>query len=272
LFISGCQSLFFWPTSELVDSPSRFNFKQENIQFKSIDNTQLHGWYLRSTLSENNSFGTIYFLHGNGSNLSYHIANMYWLINHGWNIFIIDYRGYGRSEGEPDFESVISDAAAGYKWLKDNGDKNIIVLGQSLGGAVAVAMLSNNDDIIVSGLILDSTFDSYRHILQEILGKSWLFWTFQIPLSWGVPEDYDPQDLIANLSDIPTLIVHSSEDKLISKKHSEKLYKKAKGTKSLWISKQPGHITIWNSDVWKEKLTCQLNRWPKLVPAEKACS
>lgn len=271
LLISGCESIFFWPTPELVDSPSRFNFEQENIQFKSLDKTQLHGWYLHSILPKNKSLGTIYFLHGNGSNLSYHIANMYWLINHGWNIFIIDYRGYGWSEGEPNFKSVINDAKAGYNWLKDNGDENIIVLGQSLGGAIAVGMLSIHSDIKVSGLILDSTFDSYRHILQEILGKSWLFWTFQIPLSWGVSEDYAPQNLMSNLFNIPTLIVHSSGDNLISKEHSETLYKKAKSTKSLWISHQPGHITIWNSDVWKEKLICQLNRWPELVSAEQAC-
>lgn len=272
LLLSGCQSLFFWPTSALVDSPSQFGFEQENIQFKSIDNTQLHGWYLHSTLPKHNNLGTIYLLHGNGSNLSYHIANMYWLINHGWNIFIIDYRGYGWSEGEPDFKSVISDAAAGYNWLKENGDENIIVLGQSLGGAIAVGMLSIHADIKVSGLILDSTFDSYRHILQEVLGKSWLFWTFQIPLSWGVPEDYDPQDLISNLSDIPTLIAHSTGDKLINKAHSERLFEKAKGTKALWISQQPGHVTIWNSAPWKNKLICQLNRWPILVSAEQACA
>jgi pimeloyl-ACP methyl ester carboxylesterase len=270
--MSGCQSLFFWPTSELVDSPSHFDFKKENIQFNSIDNTKLHGWYLESILPESETLGTIYYLHGNGSNLSYHIASMYWLINHGWNIFIIYYRGYGWSEGEPDFKSVINDAAAGYNWLKNNGDKNIIVLGQSLGGAIAVGMLSVYDDIRVSGLILDSTFDSYRHILQEVLGKSWLFWTFQIPMSWGVSKEYDPQDLIVNLFDIPTLLVHSSGDKLISKEHSETLYRKAKGTKSLWISQQPGHVSTWNSDAWKEKLICQLKRWPTLVSAEQACT
>ena len=140
-----------------------------------------------------------------------------------------------------------------------------------MGGAIAIGMLSTHDGIKVSGLILDSTFDSYRHILQEVLGRSWLFWTFQIPFSWGVPEDYAPQDLIASLSDIPTLIVHSSGDQLISKKHSETLYKKAKGTKALWISKQPGHVTTWNSNNWKNKLICQLNRWPQLVTAKQAC-
>ncbi|WDE00326.1 alpha/beta hydrolase [Thalassomonas actiniarum] len=272
LGLSGCQSLFFWPTPELVDSPKRFGFNYENVEFQSSDQTRLHGWYLSSALSGENNRGTVYFLHGNATNLSYHIANLYWLTEYGWNVFIIDYRGYGRSEGEPDFQSVIQDASSGYQWLRDRGEENIIIIGQSLGGAIATGMLGLNKDIRVFGLILDSTFASHREIFRDILGKSWLFWGLQIPLSWSISDDYAPQNFISGLSHTPLLIVHSDADRVINKKHSESLYARAGGVKRLWIAQDLQHGAIWQDKYWQQQLICQLAQWPKLMAAEHACS
>jgi len=271
LMLSGCESLFFWPSAALVDSPKRFGFEREIVLFDSADNTRLHGWYLSSTLPDQQSLGTVYFLHGNAANLSYHIANIHWLTQYGWNVFIIDYRGYGRSQGEPDFKSVIEDATAGYHWLVDKGDKNIIVLGQSLGGAIAVGMLGLNKDIRASGLILDSTFDSHRQIFRDTLGKSWLFWLFQVPLSWGISDEFAPKHYIAKIPDTPTLFVHSDADKLIDKKHASSLYLLSKSKKRLWITSGHGHAVIWHSKEWRNRLVCQLEKWPALVSADAAC-
>ena len=264
----GCQSLFFWPSPDMVDSPKRFGFNYQDINLTSLDNTKLHAWYLSSTMEH--SRGTIYLLHGNGANLSYHIVNLYWLVEHGWNIFVIDYRGYGWSEGEPNFTSVAQDALAGYQWLQQNGDQNIIVFGQSLGGAIAVDFIHQNN-VKPYGLILDSTFDSHRKIFQEVLGKSWIFWAFQIPLSWGVEDARAPSKLITELVDTPILIVHSDQDWLIDKSHAELLYLKAKSEKQLWISSTPGHLTTWDSEDWRAKLVCQLNRWPNLNNSQSDC-
>ncbi|WDE13082.1 alpha/beta hydrolase [Thalassomonas haliotis] len=270
--LSACQSLFFWPTPDLVDSPKRFGFNYENVEFQSADHTRLHGWYLSSTFAAANSLGTVYFLHGNATNLSYHIASLYWLTEYGWNVFIIDYRGYGRSEGEPDFQSVIQDASSGYQWLRARGEDNIIVIGQSLGGAIATGMLGLNKHIRISGLILDSTFASHREIFRDIIGQSWLLWGLQIPLSWGVVDDYAPQNYIAGLSHIPVLFVHSDADRVINKKHSESLYRQASGVKALWIARNLQHGAIWQDKYWQQQLICQLEQWPKLMPAEQACS
>ena len=269
LQLGACQSLFFWPTNDMVDSPQRFGFDYKDVEFYAKDNTLLHGWYLPAKTAQDVK-GTIYFLHGNGGNLSYHIANLYWLTQHGWNIFVIDYRGYGWSQGEPDFESVMQDAVAGYRWLQAHGDTNIVVFGQSLGGAIAIDMI-HKANLQPFGLILDSTFASHRDIFQEVLGKSWLFWTFQIPLSWGIPDDKAPKKLLPLIKQVPILIVHSSEDRLIGHHHGEVLFEKANANKVIWISQQPGHANIWHSALWKNRLICQLNLWPQLKAPEAIC-
>lgn len=273
--LSGCQSLFFWPSEELVDSPNRFEFNREIVLFKSKDHTQLHGWFLPSKQTESHieTQGTVYFLHGNAQNLSYHIANLHWLTNYGWNVFVMDYRGYGRSQGEPDLKSIIDDAAAGYDWLiehKESPDK-VIVLGQSLGGAVAVGMLGMNQDIKVNGLIIDSSFTSHRKIFREIIGKSPILWAFQYPLSIGITDDYAPEKHIDKIKDIPILIVHSEADQLINKQHSIELYEMANTQKSLWLAQDSRHIAIWQDKRWQKKLVCQLQKWPKLEENNTVC-
>ncbi len=272
LFIAGCESLFFWPSKNLVASPEHFNFSKQDFYFTTEDNIKLHGWKLPSVGESKR--GTIYFLHGNAQNLSYHIANSYWLINEGWEIVTIDYRGYGLSEGEPDISSIQKDASAGYQSILSEHEDNlpIIVWGQSLGATVAINMvaeLPNTDK--PQGLIADSAFSSHQKIMQETFGKSWITWLFQYPLSWFVRTDYSPSLHMEQIENVPLLIVHSERDPLINVTHAKELYGLANAPKELWISEQPGHINIWDDLVWREKLACQLRQWPSLKSQELAC-
>ncbi len=276
IFLSSCQSIFFWPSKELVDSPGRFNFEREIVLFKSNDDIQLHGWYLpvKESSKPVKPRGTVYFLHGNAQNLSYHIASLHWLTDYGWNVFIMDYRGYGRSQGEPDLKSIIDDAAAGYYWLVNNkeSEDNIIILGQSLGGAVAVAMLGFDKNISAKGLIIDSSFTSHRTVFRELLGRSPLLWAFQYPLSIGITDDYAPEKFIADIKNTPILFIHSDADQIIDKQHSINLYRMANEKKGLWLVNGIQHIGIWKEPEWQQKLVCQLNQWPDLQDVQDVCA
>ncbi|MCU7554919.1 alpha/beta hydrolase [Alteromonas sp. ASW11-19] len=272
LLLSGCQSLFFWPTQGLVNSPQEFSFEREIVLIENTEGLKLHGWYLNARPSDSKHNGTIYILHGNASNLSYHIANFYWLIDHGWNVFMLDYQGFGRSEGEPTFAGIIDDALLGYNWLRDKHGENetIVVFGQSLGGAAAIGFASKANQA-PDGLIVDSTFSSHRQIFRETLAKSWLFWSFQWPLSLPINDDYAPKKLIQQSQKIPTLIIHSQADSLISLEHANTLYESATAPKMLWIDDKSEHAQIWRSSTWKDRLVCQLKRWPELRDPEKVC-
>ncbi|MGR5455269.1 alpha/beta hydrolase [Vibrio alfacsensis] len=261
--ITACESLFFWPSKDLVDSPSEFNFKQQNLYFLSQDSTQLHAWLIKSEKPR----GLIFFLHGNAQNLSYHIANIHWAIEVGYDVFIMDYRGFGRSKGEPSFELIQQDAMAGYKLAQEvNNSDQLIVWGQSLGGAVAVNLVADlTERDKPDGLIIDSSFSSHRKIMQETLGKSWLFWMFQYPLSWLISDDFAPENRILSIRGVPTLIVHSKEDPIIDEYHSKRLYDLSNEPKALWLTETNGHIAIWRNEQWQEKIKRQLVEWPVLM-------
>lgn len=271
LFLSGCESLFFWPSKTLIPSPEMLNFTKQDRLFTAEDGTIIHAWQLPTKEEKK---GTIYFLHGNAQNLSYHIANVYWLVEKGWEVVIIDYRGYGQSVGKPDFMSVQKDALAGYQTLLNERSDNrpIIVWGQSLGASIAINMVASLPfSERPQGLIIDSSFSSYQKIMQETLGKSWLTWLFQYPLSRLITPAYDPVQAISKIEQVPLLIVHSENDLLISSNHAEILFEKANDPKELWLSQQKGHIKIWNNKIWRDKLSCQLTNWPVLQQFQQAC-
>ena len=166
------------------------------------------------------------------------------------------------------------DALAGYQALikQRSDDYPIIVWGQSLGASIAINMVANlPSSELPQGLIIDSSFSSHRRIMQETLGKSWITWLFQYPLSWAITTVYSPDHAISRIEQVPLLIVHSENDPLISADHAQTLYVLAKTPKQLWISQEQGHITIWNNKLWREKLTCQLSAWPALRPQKRVC-
>ena len=271
LMLLGCESLFFWPSKNLVSSPEVFEFSKTDVFFSSQDGTRLHAWRVHTDKEKQ---GTVFFLHGNAQNLSYHIANVHWLSDIGWEVMIIDYRGYGLSHGEPDFASIQDDARAGYYELLTQNTTNlpIIIWGQSLGASVAVNLVAELPTLKKpQGLILDSTFSSHRKIMQETLGKSWITWLFQYPLSMLVTDDYSPLANVAQIDNVPVLITHSSLDPLISSSHAFALYSHTQSPKQLWITNTEGHITIWDSPIWREKIICQLRQWPDLKDQNKVC-
>ncbi|QUJ70156.1 alpha/beta hydrolase (plasmid) [Photobacterium sp. GJ3] len=271
LGLSGCESLFFWPSKQLVPSPEVLKFTKEDKFFTAQDGTLIHGWQIAA---QGEKQGTIYFLHGNAQNLSYHVANVFWLAEKGWEIVIIDYRGYGRTAGDPDFAKVQQDALAGYLGVLESrqDQKPVIVWGQSLGASIAINMVAELPAAQrPQGLIVDSTFSSHQKIVRETLGNFWLTYLFQYPLSLFFTDDYAPEQAIARIDNVPFLFVHSVQDPVIDISHAQTLYQLAHDPKQLWVSPVPGHIAAWNDEVWRDHLVCQLNRWPQLNTQEAAC-
>lgn len=269
--IAGCESLFFWPSRQFVPSPEVLKFTKEDRFFTAEDGTLIHAWRLPV---KGKKRGTIYFLHGNAQNLSYHVANVFWLVDKGWEVVIIDYRGYGRTAGDPDFASVQQDALAGYQALLNERQDNspVIVWGQSLGASIAVNMVADlPEDKRPQGLIIDSAFSSHQKIVREKLGSFWLTYLFQYPLSWFITDTYAPERSMARIQHVPVLIVHSENDPVISASHAKTLYQMAHEPKQLWLSQEQGHIAVWDDEIWRDHLVCLLDHWPKLCAQAQAC-
>lgn len=247
---TGCSSVFFYPDNATYITPDRLNLDFEDVYLDTADGETLHGWWLPA-LTDEPAKGTIYYLHGNAQNVSAHILNVAWLPEQGYNVFTIDYRGYGQSTGAPDIEGALHDAETGLRWLthqEHTEDRPLYLLGQSLGGALGIALASEwtqrNEQPALDGIILDGTFSGFRYIAREKLDQFWLTWPFQYPLSWTIPDDYEGTDRIADLSPVPVMVIHSVRDGIIPFEHGVRLYEAAEQPKEFLQTDTPHAATF----------------------------
>ena len=247
---TGCSSVFFYPDNATYITPDRLNLDFEDVYLDTADGETLHGWWLPA-LTDEPAKGTIYYLHGNAQNVSAHILNVAWLPEKGYNVFTLDYRGYGQSTGAPDIEGALHDAETGLRWLthqEHTEDRPLYLLGQSLGGALSIALASEwtqrNEQPTLDGIILDGTFSGFRYIAREKLDLFWLTWPFQYPLSWTIPDDYEGTDRIADLSPVPVMVIHSVRDGIIPFEHGVRLYEAAEQPKEFLQTDTPHAATF----------------------------
>ena len=236
-------------------TPADINLDYQDVNFTSSDGTSLHGWLLPG---KGKITGTILFFHGNAENISTHIASVYWLPEHGYNVFLFDYRGYGKSSGDTDLDGIILDAEAAIHYITSLPNIQyypIIVYGQSIGAAIAsYAVAHSQYRNKVDAIILESTFSSYQLIAKEKLASFWLTWPLQIPLSLTISDRYKPITAAPLLSPIPVLFVYSKEDRVIPYQHGQMLFEATRDPKKLWLINKGKHIGIFLDAKQKPRL------------------
>ncbi|MCK9419772.1 MAG: alpha/beta hydrolase [Nitrospirae bacterium] len=263
LLAPGCTHLFFKPTKELVINPAILKYSPSDVYFRSSDGLTLHGWYFRAREER----GTILICHGNVENLSTHVMLDLWLIDAGYNLFIFDYRGYGRSEGSPDVKGIQLDAEAALETLLFTLPRakydNIIIFGKSLGGAVAVYTVANSPHKYrVKALILDSVFSSYRAIAREKISDSIIGWPFQYPLSLLINDDFSPINYVHRIAPVPIVIIHGRADDIVPEHHGRQLYDAALLPREFWVPAMPGHVRAQADEGTRKKLLNYLSLLP----------
>lgn len=243
LLLGGCTSLFFFPDQQVYITPDRLELAYEDVWIDTPDGETLHAWWLPA---EGKPRGHVYFLHGNAQNISSHILNVAWLPEAGYNVLLLDYRGYGQSTGAPDLEGALHDVETGLRWLghqKETEELPLFLLGQSLGGALAITLASEwvprGEQPPLTAVMVDSTFSGFRAIAREKLDGFWLTWPFQIPLSWTVTDGYEGVDLIGRISPVPVLVIHSVRDGIIPFHHGTELYDAAEKPKDFLSTDMP---------------------------------
>lgn len=255
LCITGCSSLFFYPQKELFENPYLKLVSYEDIYFSTSDGLKLHGWYIRA---KDKNKGTVIQLHGNAENIGTHVNSVLWLTLEGYDVFTFDYRGYGRSDGKTTLDGVHTDAQAALETiikLPNINKERIFILGQSLGGAIAVYTVATSPyKKYIKAVIIDSAFSSYRGIAREKLGQFILTWPFQYPLSLLFNDYYSPVRWIRQVSPIPILILHGKQDKIVPFHHGDILYREASSPKDIWITETEGHIQSLAEKEARERL------------------
>ncbi|MFA9460663.1 alpha/beta hydrolase [Thiohalorhabdus sp. Cl-TMA] len=234
--LPGCTGLFFYPDREMVLNPATLGLGFEQARFRSVDGVRLHGWYLPAE-TERSPAGTVLFLHGNAENISNHLQVVDWLPGRGFNVFLFDYRGYGRSGGEVELEGVLRDVRSALAYLAEREPPGVplAVLGQSLGGALApYAVTRSEHRDRVEAVVLDSAFSGFRTITREKLASVWITWPFQW-LAGNVEDRFSPLRHVPDLAPIPLLVSHNLGDEVVPPSHAMDLYWNAVEPKRLWL-------------------------------------
>jgi len=261
LLPTGCSSLYFYPQKQLYDNPVARRFSPTDIHFKSSDGVALHGWFFRAIPEAK---ATILVFHGNAENLSTHVNSVLWLVQEGFNVFIFDYRGYGRSAGSPELNGVHRDGQAAVETalnLAQTKSGRVVVLGQSIGGAIAVYTVANfPHKERIAALVIDSAFSSYRRIAREKLADFFLTWPLQYPLSFLFNNAYSPEKWIGRVSPVPLLILHGERDTIVPVHHAETLFDAARPSKELWLVPAEGHIRSFANDIVRRQVVEYMDR------------
>lgn len=268
----GCTSLIFLPMAEHVLAPDQIGLAYRDVGFAAADGVELHGWFLpavgktvgKGSAGDGDKACTLLFAHGNAENISTHIASVFWLPAAGVNVLLFDYRGYGRSGGVPDLAGAHLDFAAALDHLmalaEVDPDK-VVVLGQSLGGSIAIVGLARSPHRQrVRALITDGAFSDYRAIVREKLAGFWLTWPLQWPLSLTIDGDHRPLEAIARLSPVPVLTIHGLADQVVPPHHAEALHAAAGEPKALWLLPGTEHIKTFLNEANRTRLLDYLAR------------
>jgi len=261
ILLAGCNGVFFYPDRYEEFSPEQLGLTHQDVYFQADDGTRLHGWFLPA---QGTAQGTILFLHGNAENISTHIMSVFWLPARGFNVFLIDYRGYGVSEGEPSVDGVQEDVNAAMRTLLTRpgvDPDRIVMFGQSLGGSLAIYNVAHSPyRRHIRALAVESAFASYRDIAREKLASFWLTWPLQYPLSWLISDKYSPAAAVALVSPIPLLIIHGDHDAIVPVSNAKRLFELAREPKQLWIVPDGGHIQAFHHRVYRDRFVAWLNQ------------
>lgn len=236
--------MFFHPTRELAASPGLAGGSLEEVIFPSTDGVRLHGWILHPASPPK---GTILFLHGNSENMSIHVAAVLWLVKEGYLVFTFDYRGYGKSDGTPDIPGVNRDGVAALEkafHIPGGEGGGVVVIGQSLGGAIATYAVANSPRRgEVKAIIIDGAFAGYRRIVRDKLIAGIVTIPLAWPASWTVGDDYSPERWIGSVAPVPVVVIHGTKDPVVPFSHGERLYRLAGQPKGFWKVEGGGHAT-----------------------------
>lgn len=250
LFLFFFQSSFIYrPSKEIIGAPKNLGLDYNEVIFGTEDGVALYGWHIPF----NGAKQAILFCHSNAGNISYYLEAIQFFNGLGRNVFIFDYRGYGRSEGKTSELGTYLDAEAAWNYLvkeKHFSPENIIVVGRSLGAAVAVNLAKKHKPRV---LIIESAFTKYEDIAAIRFPL--------IPVGLISRYRYDVGGAIAEI-DCPVLVVHSRDDEIVPFSQGKRVFDVA-GAPKEFLAISGSHIDGYVTDgkKYSEGITNFLNKY-----------
>lgn len=223
--------LMYHPTHELQTTPASHNLTYEefwvpttaaNATPDAAPNTsaeKLHGWWIPQPKQ---AIGTLIYFHGAGLNIGFNVTQAFWLRQSGFNVLLMEYRGYGLSEGDfPTEASLYQDAETALAYVtqeKQIEESDVYLYGHSLGGAIAIDLASHHPTL--GGLIIHNSFTSMADMVARSHYARWF------PVQWMLTQRFESLKKVSQLQ-VPMLLIHAKGDPLIPVEMGKRLFQAA---------------------------------------------
>ncbi len=238
------EKLIFRPKKLAKNYSYSFDKKFEEVNLKTDDNSSINALHFKVE----NPKGIIVYFHGNKGNLERWGTISSQLTTYGYDVFVMDYRGYGKSKGELNEKNLYLDAEQCYTYAKQFfSEEKIIVYGRSLGGTFATYLASKHKP---QQLVLEGCFSNLENVAK-----------FHVPfvptalLKYKFPSD----DYIAKVT-CPITVFHGTEDTVISFKGGKKLFGSIQTTIKEFVTiEEGGHNNLPEYEIYKKKIKMLLN-------------
>lgn len=221
--------LIFYP-HEYYQSPEAAKLPQfKEVYISADDGTKLRLWH---SAGDKEKPAILYF-HGNAFQNAFFAPYLKPFANAGYSVTMMEYRGFGKTDGHLNQGTVFQDAASAFDWLQKQNYPQIIIYGYSFGCAVSLGLstLRTPDKII-----LTAPFASLIRLVKEK----------PVPLAGLVLRDHYPSEEFIKNYHNPLLIIHGAKDRLIPYHHSEILYENSSSAdKTLILLPEETHQTVF---------------------------
>jgi hypothetical protein len=215
-----------------VPRPSQFGITEfEELMIPTRDGEKLSAFYIRAPKARAQKL-TVLMFHGNAGNIGHRVPIARMLMQRmGCNVFMLEYRGYGLSTGSPDETGLMIDAQTAFDYLRkraETRDHDIVIFGQSLGGAVSIQLVAKNqNDSRLVGLVLENTFLSMRKLIPSIIPPA-KYLTLLCHQVWA-SDSYLP-----SITEVPILFLSGLHDEIVPPSHMRRLYEICQSPTKVW--------------------------------------
>jgi len=221
------------------DYPAWTALPYEDVLFPSEDGTMLHGWWIEKAEPR----ATIVYCHGRSGSLAHRAHTFRRLHRLGFSVFAFDYRGYGRSSGQPSEQGLFADVRAAIDTATGEfgaDPERLLLFGHSLGGAVAIDGAYHRP---VAGLVVESSFTDLRDMARLVSGKLPL----NLPVHLLARNAFRSVEKVPEL-EMPKLFIHGTADTTVPYQIGERLYAAAAEPKSWYAVEGADHEDLHRHD------------------------
>ena len=240
-FTWGQDMLVYFPTKRIYQTPEDFALAYEDVWLKTVDG-QMHAWWVPAGLDA----PAVVFFHGNGGNISYRMSTVNAFVKMGYSVLIVDYPGYGKSQGKPTEQGTYRTAESAWRYVrkaKKVPAEKMFIFGRSLGGGVASYLAVREK---CAGLILESTFTSIPDVARK---KFWI-----LPAEHICKIYYNTNTRLPKIHS-PVMVIHSMDDDLIPYSMGVKNFNSANEPKTfLQINGSHNAAFDHSINLWKKRV------------------